>query len=325
MSPRSEFTSVGNAAQGVGGNNNLGVVIVRSHRDGNNYIEKRVHPDAISIGWIQREVRIMQQCRGHPNIVSIHSYDLSYRSSGYGSIFMQRAELGSLDALLLRFERRRVGLPDEGIAWKVFWDLSIALAYLWTGRDAQYVRQAAQAGRPITNVAGWDAVVHRDLKPSNVFMTNEGPLQLDSCPYPTMLLGDFGSAVSVSEIASGRARCDRIPGNDPMFAPPEYPNYSEHGDVFSLGLILLCVVYQTQEPPIVALVESSRMSAHMAALLTLCMQQRQSRRPTPKTLPNLVWSGYSNWRKERNSSGSALPAWAYGNQYIQAGGYITNM
>lgn len=288
MSARSEFTSVVNAAQGVGGNNNLGVVVVRSRRDGEKYIEKRVHPQAIAIGHIQREVRLMQQSRGHPNIFAIQSYDLSYRSLGYGSVFMQRAELGSLDALLLRFERRRSRLPDEGFAWKVFYDLSIALAYLWTGRDALSVRRAASNGRSLTNVAGWDAIVHRDLKPSNIFMTAVDPIQLDTCPYPTMLLGDFGSAVLVSEIAGGNARCDMIPGNDPTFAPPEYPNYSERGDVFSLALILMCVAYQVQEPPTVQPAQSSRMSGPMASLLALCLQRKQSRRPTPKTLPALV-------------------------------------
>jgi hypothetical protein len=43
---------------------------------------------------------------------------------------MQYCELGSLDGLISRISKRAERLPDEDFLWKVFWDMSLALAFL---------------------------------------------------------------------------------------------------------------------------------------------------------------------------------------------------
>ena len=312
MSSRSQYTSVSRAAQGVGGNNNLGIYVVRHNRTNKTYIEKRVRPSAICQGDIQHEIQVMQQCNGHPNIVSVMDYDLNYRSLRYGSVYMQHAELGSLDALIGRFAQRRSQRADEGFAWKVLWDLSIGLAHLWTGQDARTVRQLASSGRSITNVRDWNPVIHRDLKPSNIFMTWHDPLRIDTCPYPTMLIGDFGCAVTGDDIRNGRGMSNNLPVNDATFAPPEFPSFSEQGDVFSIGLIIVCIAYRSQVPPDGDPLQGNGASEAMAIVLRKCMMRREKDRPSPHTLPTLVWWGYQKWCAGRSDSGRELPGWAFG-------------
>jgi hypothetical protein len=60
MSPRSSYTPIYRASQGVGCNNNLGIIVVWHNRTHKTYIEKRVRPSAIILGDIQRGIRIMQ-------------------------------------------------------------------------------------------------------------------------------------------------------------------------------------------------------------------------------------------------------------------------
>ncbi|KAF2024541.1 kinase-like protein [Setomelanomma holmii] len=305
-SVRSSFKPVRNATQGVGGNNNLGIVVVR-HRPSNTIcIEKRVYPDAIHAGDVQREIRIMHQLRGHRNIVKILNYDLKYRSLGYGSIFLQRAELSSLDAIVKRYAQRPHALfPDEGFLWKILSDLSLALAYLATGTDAQTALAQARAGQNVTVVPGWQSVLHRDIKPSNVFMTWEGTHNR----HPTMLLGDFGCAIDRNDL---RMLPDTIPPNDPDFAPPEYPDCNDRSDVYSMGLTVLCVASKSQLPLPGDSFANGWASAGMEMVLKKCLRGHPSGRPSLFELPQFVRRGYNMWVTTNQGPGAPLPAWAYG-------------
>jgi serine/threonine protein kinase len=116
---------------------------------------------------------------------------------------MQHAKLGSLDALITRYRRRRTGLPDEGFVWKILYDCAVGLAHLQTGQDARTTREHALHGRDVPRKQDWNPVCHRDLKPSNILMTWKDCS--DSCHYSTLLLGDFGCAVFSSTVLAGRA------------------------------------------------------------------------------------------------------------------------
>jgi serine/threonine protein kinase len=303
MSPRTSYTPIDRAPQGVGGNNNLGILIVRHTRSHKTYIEKRIRPSAIIFGDIQREIRMMQQARSHPNIVSIADFDLSYKTLGYGSVFMQHCELGSLDALISRYRSRGKWIADEGFAWKVLWDLSIGLAYLWTGQGASTVRRAAAAGDAVPSKRGWDPIVHRDIKPSNVFLTWHDAI--DNVPYPTVLLGDFGCAVT----SQGRRARTGLPQNDVDFAPPEFPSYSEFGDVYALALTVVCVGWIKQSPPKREMLNGWA-SEGMEMVLRKCLKREQTSRPSPGELPKYVWRGYQMWCRGRRDFGKSLPEWA---------------
>jgi len=166
MSIRSKFTPLNEATQGVGGACNLGIFLTRHHRTGTICVEKRVHPRAIDKGDAETEANAMKQCDGHPNIIALHSYTLEYRNTSYGSLFMQHAELGSLDALITRFRDHRTALPDEGFVWKILCDCAVGLAHLQTGQDARTTRQHASNGTDVPRKHGWDPIFHRDLKVS---------------------------------------------------------------------------------------------------------------------------------------------------------------
>lgn len=310
MSARSKYTPVQIAAQGVGGNCNLGIVVVRHIRTGYTYIEKRAYPDAINQGQAKDEIRVMQRCNGHPNMVYIQDYDLDYSRLGYGSIYLQHAELGSLDALIGRYIQRRATLEDEGFAWKILWNLSIALTFLQTGQKARDVRQLAISGQHVPVVPDFNPIFHRDLKPSNVFLTWTDSLGLDYPQFPNVLLGDFGCAVTGKQVLAGRGDPRQVPGNDPTFSSPEHPNFSDRSDIYSLGLLILCLANRSQSPPGNGMEVLAGASAPLRTVVGKCLMPRECDRTSPQDLPSLVWWGYQRWLAGRRDCGKALPSWA---------------
>jgi hypothetical protein len=82
------------------------------------------------LGYAKREVDAMNLCQDHPYIIQLKAFDLDYSKLYYGSIYMQYCELDSLDGLISRISKRGERLPDEDFLWKVFWDMSLALAFL---------------------------------------------------------------------------------------------------------------------------------------------------------------------------------------------------
>jgi serine/threonine protein kinase len=141
------FTTIKLLGAGKRGGQNEGVYLVKSKSDGETYIEKRVPSQTISSGHAQREVNAMRQCRDHPNIVSIVDATLdSYQLLGYGSTFMQRCELRSLDGLINRYHKRGRTLEDKGFLYSVLWDVAHALCYMATGIDLGTAQALAKKG-----------------------------------------------------------------------------------------------------------------------------------------------------------------------------------
>jgi hypothetical protein len=66
-------------------------------------------------------------------------------------------------------------------------------------------------------------------------MSWHDPLGVDTCPYPTVLIGGFGCAVMAQDRRQGMG----LPQNDVDFALPEFPRYSEYGDVYALALTVV--------------------------------------------------------------------------------------
>ncbi|CBY00229.1 hypothetical protein LEMA_P013590.1 [Plenodomus lingam JN3] len=174
QSPCHEFTPIQKAIQGVGGAQNSGILITLHNSSGKVYIEKRIPLRLITQGDIRREVCAMQQCSAqpHPNIVRLITFELqSPYHIPHGSLWLQHCELGSLDALMLRYMRRGHHLADESFMWKVFFGLALAIAYLHTGSSEQDTRERAHVGKGAKMVAGWNPIIHRDLKPSNKILS----------------------------------------------------------------------------------------------------------------------------------------------------------
>lgn len=279
---------------------------------GKYYIEKRVGKKVIEKGYAAREIKMMTQCWGHPNIVRIKSFDLDYHQYGYGSIFMQRCELGSLDGLIHQFSRRNEQLADEGLMWKVFWDMSLALAHLITGTDPKASRIRACQGKTIHTVKGANKLAHMDLKPGNIFLTREDWLGADKTHFPTCVLGDFGCGKSEAEIVAGRSSLTEMSGHTEDFRPPEYPSWHENGDIYMLGLTIHCLGRMRNRPDI-----KNYPSLHpwykdetLRYLVRKCLSVNPVHRPTANDLPAMVWAGYLAWRKGRRDDGALLPEWA---------------
>jgi len=212
MPSRLDFKDVKALNCGKVGGNNLAIHLVVLKSTGKKYIEKRVDIAAIQSGYGERQVKIMYQCWGHPNKFRNKASDLDYRRLGYGSIFMQNCELGSLDGLIKRYAAHKERFPDEGFLWKVFWDVSLAVNYLLTGADVKTARKCATERKPVPGVRGWNPIAHMNIKPANIFMSNEDYLGADKTLFPLLILGDFGCSKTYLDIINGKAAKDTHSG-----------------------------------------------------------------------------------------------------------------
>ncbi|KAF1944417.1 kinase-like protein, partial [Clathrospora elynae] len=301
MSARSDFITIKGLSSAKNGGNNRGVYLVKSKRSGIKYIEKRVSKTAIDSGYAEKEVCIMAQCRGsHPNMIQLLFADLDDSSLGYGSIFMQRCELGSLDTLISQYMRKSARLTDEGFLYKVLWDMSLALCFLATGASVEKTRSRASVGKTVAKVGSrWNSILHCDIKPGNVFLTWANGRPADPCAYPTAVLGDFGCSATEEHARAGAHCHGRI---TPCFAPPEFPlGYHERGDVYMLGLTIHCLAMMRNTPrsksterelhPLQGLFGDSSLKA----LLMNCLNHKPAKRPAPGHLPMLVMQVHGKW------------------------------
>jgi serine/threonine protein kinase len=308
---RSDYEVIKALREARHGGYNVGIYIVKEHRKGTKYIEKRVGKEDIRKRQAEREVRAMLQLQKHKNIINIQAYDLNYSPSGYGCIFMQHCELGSLASLIKNFRARSVyALADEGFLWKVFYDMSIALCYLSTGRSIETTQRYAKAGRGVEALSDWNQIIHRDIKPDNIFLTwktePEGR-------YPTVVLGDFGLCTSTNDINLGLANPNMHSGCTPGFAPPEAPNCRVRGDVYQLALTIQCLANMSYGPPkggsVLPRVYQCR---YLKDLLLDCLRTSPDNRPMASNLPKLVYRGWTAWLKSHPNNGERLPRWVFG-------------
>jgi serine/threonine protein kinase len=306
MPSRSSFSIISRCGQGEGGNNNLGIFVVKYNRTNQKYIEKRVRVSAITRGDVQREIKHQGQCSNHPYIVGVFACDLDHHRVGYGSVYLQRAELGSLDSVIKRYAQHGARFPDEGFLWKVMFDMSLGLAYIMTGQDAKTARDYASNGRKIPMKHGWHSIIHRDMKPSNIFMTYYDPLDMNTTTFPNLMIGDFGCSKGAS---------DRVdpPPNDVAFAPPEGTlRGNPEVDVFSLALSLICLYRRMQTPPRSDHLKGMGASDGLHMVLATSLQADPHKRPDPQQLPLIVCMGYREWRarQRRGFVPARLPSWA---------------
>lgn len=110
-SVRDRYVVFHKAAQSFrGGEQNVGVLVVKYRPQNESCVERRVTTYQNGVSSLYSEIHTMVQCRNHPNIVSILESDTADLAQTYGSIWMQHCELGSLDALIMRYNERDVYL-----------------------------------------------------------------------------------------------------------------------------------------------------------------------------------------------------------------------
>ncbi|KAF2024283.1 kinase-like protein, partial [Setomelanomma holmii] len=298
MPSRSSFTVVKSLAAAANGAQNSGVYLVRNKKTGKLFIEKRIGLRFVENGHAKREVKAMKACCSYTHVIRIEAYDLDASRLGYASVFMQHCELGCLDTLITRYSSRGLRLADEGFLWKVFWDCSLALAQMWTGADAETIRQRARKDKFTKEVIPAKRVVHRDLKPSNIFLTWQDPFDVERCPYPTSVIGDFGCSVMPEDVFAGKAHMYQHSGCTPAFMPPEAEwKWCSRGDIYQLGLSIHCLARMDPDPKLRRRDILPGMYKHdgLRKLLTMCCQYDPDNRPVAGELPALVYRGYCAW------------------------------
>ena len=309
---RDDFTTIKALAAGQAGAMNAGIILVRT-RKGTKAIEKRFDESTVRHGFAAREVKTMQRCN-HTNVCAYLGSDLDTRRCGYGSLFMERCELGSLEMLVKQFIRYNKMQIPEGFLWKVLWDMSLALCYLQTGVNAE---RSAKSGVPMTRAEkskGWEEIVHCDIKPGNIFLT----MRDATSQYPTVVLGDFGCSVSDSRRHKMQHKMDAFTS---CFAPPEAPQYSDASDIYSLALTVHCMAVQRPAP--VSDKEKLRhepcgslgYSGTLARLLKRALAKSVKDRPDALYLPYLVAREKAASKNEPGANleraARALPSWVF--------------
>lgn len=81
---------------------------------------------------------------------------------------------------------------------------------------------------------GWNTICHLDIKPENIYLQDIGER------YPRVVLGDFGGAVSNSDIRTGRENLRFAPAWTPGWEAPEMVAKKEYGtktDAWQLGCV----------------------------------------------------------------------------------------
>lgn len=211
---------------GVSGNLNHGIFLVKRIKNGEVCVQKRIPATNQAL---LNEIRILQDLY-HPNICEYIDGFISDDDPPplRASLYMEYCDLGSLELLLKKYRKHQKSAQvrsyiPESFIWKTFLELSSALQYLHHGIKAEGSLVPREP-------PAWRRVLHRDIKPGNIF--------LKSSPYsryPTAVLGDFGCATKYG--IKDWDDISRIVGTMP-WQPPELPEHTTRGDVWSLGAVI---------------------------------------------------------------------------------------
>ena len=143
-------------------------------------------------------------------------------------VLFEYCNAGDLDRLIESYSAEGRKIP-EAFVWHVFIQLAEALAFIHYG----YGWDEDQ----------WTRIIHRDIKPHNVFLTFEGN-KIRHTSYPAVKLGDFGLAADTSDE-------DYSPftfSGTHAWQPPELPENTAKGDVWSLGAIIHAMAFDNSPP-----------------------------------------------------------------------------
>ena len=213
------------------GNFNAGLHLVQGHTSRLYAVRKTFKPKDISQGYALREIRTLKQLQHGPNIVAYKGAFLS--PNGWdGALFTAFYPYGDLLHLIERYQDTRRVFP-ESFLWHVFSALSSAIAYLSEGDGS----------------SAWNWIVHRDIWPANILVGSR-PMSGGEDAYPSIVIADFGSAVSKLDVQCGRHRRLEL-RQQPDFKVPGVDRaevVDRRSDVYQVGINLVAMGRLDLEP-----------------------------------------------------------------------------
>ncbi|KAL8685838.1 MAG: hypothetical protein Q9218_007514 [Villophora microphyllina] len=172
----------------------------------------------------------------HPRIIHLQS---ALTSPTQIQLYLDYCNGGDLSSLIFNFNSRynldtresEYSRIPESFIWHVFLQIAEAVAYIHQGYDYRHPDKELPKD--------WLSVIHRDIKPHNILLQRAPDGDLDHPGperYPRIILADFGTALRAGK-----------PGEEPTsdeycgtkaYQPPETPDHSQIGDVYSVGAII---------------------------------------------------------------------------------------
>ncbi|KAK4968123.1 hypothetical protein LTR66_011870 [Elasticomyces elasticus] len=290
-----------------GGALNRGIWLVRSVRNGQTYVEKKIaSEDVVTDRRAQREVRALKQLRGHPNVNRIHDYLYDGRGAvPRCHLFLEYCDLGALDGVMLRFAARHTPVP-EPFAWHVFYSIASALAWCHYGTITS--PNLTTIDFPISD-PDWNTTIHRDLKIGNIFLSSSRTAPYSS--YPRIVLGDFGLSFQRDQVDGPGLPSSRHQSRACIgWKPPECPRYSLRSDVYQLGAVLHSLCLLLKWPDRVLTGVGTNFSSELDRAVMQCLRPNPADRPSSVFLASVLRRKIESWWPMGNGM-RPLPAWAF--------------
>lgn len=235
-----------------------------------------------------REINILWKLEGQDNIIDICDSFLPEDPKIAPWLITDFCNGGTLQKPALEMSQRKIRVPELFI-WHVFESILVALHYCHTGPT--YPKSGT-----------WDPIYHCDVIQGNIFLDfSDAP----GYPCPDVKLGDFGCAVTQSElderpklIESGQ-KAEKLSYICPAAVTPEGQHVgTSSADIWQLGLAVLRLLavtrlgYNRADPdePELELVLKHIDKHHagrmwdLRQLLMMCLAEDPSRRPTAEQL-----------------------------------------
>ena len=155
-------------------------------------------------------------------------------------LILEYCDGGSIESLIV--ERQRVKQPfSESFMWHALRHLCSALSATHNGIKDPFNKTM--------QLKDWDTIVHMDIKPANVFWSMKRGKGLEDDEHPTIILGDFGCAVTQTEVLRGKyPKVGQPFGTDGWFPPEAHAKegvwagrYGRPTDIWQVGALITCM------------------------------------------------------------------------------------